>query len=211
MAKIEVVGSFRGKRILDLVGAGMALQVFGAPMLGIAAAVRMTMGSPVLFRQRRAGLHGKPFDIYKFRTMNDARGPDGELLPDEERLTALGRFLRQSSLDELPQLLNVMRGDMSLVGPRPFFVRYLDRYSEEQARRHDVKPGITGWNQVNGRSGISWDEKLALDVEYVDNQSLSFDLKILLMTVWIVLSRKGHVGSSGEAEGEFMGVLEPEE
>jgi lipopolysaccharide/colanic/teichoic acid biosynthesis glycosyltransferase len=201
-----LVGAWRGKRLFDLAGATVALHVAALPMAGIATAIRMTMGGPVLFKQRRAGLHGEAFDVYKFRTMTDARDSEGALLPDEQRLTELGKFLRRSSLDELPQIFNVLEGNMSLVGPRPFFLRYVDRYTPEQARRHDVKPGITGWNQVNGRSGISWDEKLALDLEYVDNQSVVFDLKILCRTVWIVVSRKGLVGAAGEAEPEFMGT-----
>ena len=162
------------------------------PVMGIIAImIRKKLGSPVLFKQVRPGLHGIPFTIYKFRTMMDARYKNGALLSDEERLTAFGRFLRRTSLDELPELFNVIKGDMSLVGPRPLFMRYLDRYNPEQARRHDVKPGITGWAQVNGRNDISWIEKFKLDIWYVDNWSLYLDLKIILLTVIVVLCRNG--------------------
>ncbi|MDW8226777.1 MAG: sugar transferase [Anaerolineales bacterium] len=165
----------------------------------------MKHGSPVIFRQQRAGYKGRPFWIYKFRTMTDRTGPDGHLLPDEERLTPLGRFLRSTSLDELPELINVLRGEMSLVGPRPLFVKYLERYSPEQMRRHDVVPGITGWAQVNGRNAISWPEKFALDLWYVDHWSFWLDLKILWMTFWKTLKREG-ISQPGHATmEEFMG------
>jgi len=163
------------------------------------------MGRPVLFKQMRPGLNGKPFYMYKFRTMTYERDEQGTLLSDELRLTGLGRFLRSTSLDELPELFNILKGDMSLVGPRPLLMQYLDRYTPEQARRHEVKPGITGWAQVNGRNAISWEEKFALDVWYVDNCSLWLDMKILLMTLVKVFKREG-ISAAGEATmPEFMG------
>jgi lipopolysaccharide/colanic/teichoic acid biosynthesis glycosyltransferase len=186
------------KRVFDRTAAAIGL-VAAAPLIGATAlAVRVALGSPVLFRQRRPGLHGRPFELWKFRTMLDARRPDGTLLPDAERLTPFGRFLRSTSLDELPQLVNVLRGELSLVGPRPLLVEYLTRYSSEQGRRHDVLPGITGWCQVNGRNALDWDDKLALDVWYVDHWSLALDLRILARTALAVFARKdiardGHV------------------
>ncbi|MGB9792451.1 MAG: sugar transferase [Thermacetogeniaceae bacterium] len=158
----------------------------------------MDSPGPVLFRQVRPGLHGKPFVIYKFRTMRKAYDEEWRPLPDEQRLTRLGKWLRSTSLDELPELLNVLKGEMSLVGPRPLLMEYLDRYTPEQARRHEVKPGITGWAQVNGRNAISWEEKFRLDVWYVDNWSLWLDLKIILITLWKVLKREG-ISASGHA------------
>jgi len=183
------------KKVLDrTVAAG--LLVATAPVLGVAAAaVRASMGGPVFFRQTRVGLHEKTFEIIKLRTMNDARGPDGELLPDEQRLTRLGRFLRKTSIDELPQLLNVVRGDVSLVGPRPFLTKYLERYTQEERRRHDVLPGMTGWAVVvQGRNAVDWDERLALDVWYVDHWNLLLDAKILALTARIVLARITQAG-----------------
>lgn len=180
-----------GKRALDVVGAAAGLVILGPPLCVFAAAVRATMGPPVLFRQVRPGLHGRPFRLLKLRTMLDLRDPEGNLLPDHRRLTRLGRFLRATSLDELPELWNVLRGDMSLVGPRPLLAEYLDRYSPEQMRRHEVKPGITGWAQVNGRNALSWEERFDLDVWYVDHQGLLLDLKILALTVLKVLRREG--------------------
>lgn len=177
-----------------------------APILiGTAIAIRAQMGGPVLFRQERPGLKGRPFRIYKFRTMTDARDPEGKLLPDDQRLTAVGRFVRSTSLDELPQLLNVLKGDMSLVGPRPLLMQYLERYSPEQARRHDVKPGITGWAQINGRNALSWDEKFQLDTWYVDNWSLLLDARILLGTVLKVVKRDGISSKGSQTMPEFMG------
>jgi len=167
-------------------------------MAGVAMALRLEGKGPVLFVQERPGLHGKPFRLFKFRTMLEAAGADGQPLPDAERLTALGRFLRRTSLDELPQLWNVLRGELSLVGPRPLLVEYLERYSPEQARRHLVKPGITGWAQVNGRNALSWEEKFALDGWYVDHWSLGLDLRILLRTLVAVFSGSG-VQASGHA------------
>jgi sugar transferase EpsL len=159
------------KRVVDVAGASIGLIVFAIPMALTAVLVRLTLGSPVIYRQPRPGLHGRTFDIYKFRTMRDTADAAGELLPNRLRVTPLGQFLRRSSLDELPELVNVLRGEMSLVGPRPLRVEYLDRYTPEQARRHDVLPGITGWAQINGRNTLSWDERLALDVWYVDHAS----------------------------------------
>jgi len=186
------------KRAVDTVLSAMIL-LMGLPLFGLVALlVRWKMGRPVFFRQRRPGLHGRPFILYKFRTMNDARHGDGSLKPDGERLTWLGRFLRGASLDELPQLWNVLRGEMSLIGPRPLLMEYLRRYTPEQARRHDVQPGITGWAQVNGRNAITWEEKFRLDVWYVDHWSLWLDLRILLWTVRKVLRREG-IGSHDHA------------
>lgn len=186
------------KRFFDIVVAASALLCLGIPLLFLAWQVRRKLGSPVLFRQVRPGLHGRPFVMVKFRTMTDERGTDGELLPDAQRLTAFGRFLRASSLDELPELWNVLRGDMSLVGPRPLLMEYLPLYSAEQARRHEVRPGITGWAQVNGRNALNWEEKFRLDVWYVDHRSLWLDLRILWLTVRKVLVREG-ISAQGEA------------
>lgn len=186
------------KRIFDFLVAVFALLVLALPVLGLMWLVRRRLGSPVFFRQTRPGLRGEPFEMIKFRTMTDARGPDGELLPDADRLTPFGRFLRASSLDELPELWNVLKGDMSLVGPRPLLMEYLPLYSPEQARRHEVRPGITGWAQVNGRNALSWDEKFKLDVWYVDHRSLWLDIKILWLTVKKVLVREG-ISAAGEA------------
>lgn len=179
------------KRVFDFVVAGSLLLLALPVMIVIAVLVRLRLGSPVLFRQKRPGLRGKIFELTKFRTMRDAVGKDGQPLPDHVRLTPLGRSLRASSLDELPQLINVLRGDMSLVGPRPLLPEYLPFYTATQARRHDVRPGITGWAQVNGRNAISWDEKFALDVWYVDNQSFALDMRILAKTFRRVLVKDG--------------------
>jgi len=186
------------KRAIDVCGATAALAVLGPVLLLIALAIWRSLGTPVLFRQVRAGLHGRLFELLKFRTMTDARDAAGELRPDGERLTRLGSWLRATSLDELPELLNVLCGDMSLVGPRPLLVDYLGHYSPEQARRHEVLPGITGWAAVHGRNATSWQRRLALDVWYVDHWSLRLDLKILLMTVVTVLKREG-ISASGHA------------
>jgi lipopolysaccharide/colanic/teichoic acid biosynthesis glycosyltransferase len=194
------------KRAIDVVGAGVGLVATAPFFVGVALAVRKDLGSPVLFSQERAGKGGKLFTLWKFRTMRDATDERGQPRPDAERLTALGKILRASSLDELPQLLNVLRGDMSLVGPRPLLPRYLPRYSAEQARRHEVAPGITGWAQVRGRNALSWSEKLALDVWYVDHQSLWLDAKILWQTVAKVIARSD-VSAAGEATmAEFWGT-----
>ncbi len=186
------------KRLFDFLLASVAIAVFAVPIFLLALSVRRRLGSPVFFTQLRPGLGGKPFKMLKFRTMTDACDVSGVLLPDEARLTPFGKWLRSTSLDELPELLNVLRGDMSLVGPRPLLVEYLPLYSAVQARRHEVRPGITGWAQVNGRNAISWEEKFKLDVWYVDNQSLWLDIKILWLTVKKVLAREG-VSAHGEA------------
>lgn len=186
------------KRLFDLLLASMALLLLCVPLLFLVWQVRRKLGSPVFFCQTRPGLNGKPFKMVKFRTMTDARGPDGQLLPDADRLTSFGRFLRASSLDELPELWNVLTGDMSLVGPRPLLVEYLPLYSPEQARRHEMRPGITGWAQVNGRNALSWDDKFKLDVWYVDHRSMWLDIKILWLTVRKVLVREG-ISAAGEA------------
>ena len=186
------------KRCFDLVVAVVALLVLAVPLLVLVWLVRSKLGSPVFFRQVRPGLHGQPFEMVKFRTMTDERGADGALLPDAQRLTPFGRFLRNSSLDELPELWNVLKGDMSLVGPRPLLMEYLSLYTPEQARRHEVRPGITGWAQVNGRNAISWEDKFALDVWYVDHRSIWLDLRIVWMTVRKVLVREG-ISAAGES------------
>jgi lipopolysaccharide/colanic/teichoic acid biosynthesis glycosyltransferase len=194
------------KRIFDLIGSGVCLLVLGPFLLFIGAFIRRRLGSPILFKQVRPGIGRKPFILYKFRTMTDFRDAYGQLLPDRERLTAFGLFLRSASLDELPELWNVLKGDMSIVGPRPLLVQYLDRYTSEQARRHEAKPGITGWAQVNGRNAISWEEKFKLDVWYVDNWSLALDLRIILTTVIKVVRREG-ISAEGDATmPEFMGL-----
>ena len=201
-----MIYSRRGKRLFDLALTIPGLVVLSPLLAFIALMVRAKLGSPVLFRQVRPGLGGRPFTIYKFRTMTDARGSDGKLLPDGERLTRFGRFLRSASLDELPELFNVLKGGMSLVGPRPLLMEYLDRYTPEQARRHEVKPGITGQAQVNGRNALSWEEKFKLDVWYVDNWSFRLDLKIIAMTFWKILKREG-INQPGQATmEEFYGI-----
>jgi lipopolysaccharide/colanic/teichoic acid biosynthesis glycosyltransferase len=186
------------KRLFDLLASALGLLLLAVPLAVLVWQVRRKLGSPVLFTQVRPGLHGKPFRMVKFRTMTDERDASGILLPDAQRLTPFGRFLRSSSLDELPELLNVLRGEMSLVGPRPLLMEYLPLYSPEQARRHEVRPGITGWAQVNGRNAISWEDKFKLDVWYVDNCSLLLDIKILWLTVKKVLVRDG-ISAAGEA------------
>ena len=186
------------KRLFDFLLALLALLLLALPLLLLALLVRTKLGSPVFFRQTRPGLHGKPFEMVKFRTMTDARGADGALLPDAVRLTPFGHFLRSSSLDELPELWNVLKGEMSLVGPRPLLMEYLPLYTPQQYRRHEVRPGVTGWAQVNGRNAISWEEKFALDVWYVENQSFWLDVKILFLTVKKVLVKDG-ISASGEA------------
>ena len=199
------MGPRRLKRTMDLAGALLGLVLFSPIMLTIAAAVRLTMGQPVLCKQVRPGLHGKPFVLYKFRTMKEASRPDGQPLPDGERLTVLGRFLRRTSLDELPELFNVLRGEMSLVGPRPLLLEYLDLYTPDQARRHEVKPGITGWAQVNGRNAISWTEKFELDLWYVEHQSIALDLRILVLTLVRVLIPQGVVKPGHATTDRFTG------
>jgi lipopolysaccharide/colanic/teichoic acid biosynthesis glycosyltransferase len=186
------------KRLFDTLLSACGLLVLAVPLMALAWLIRRKLGSPVLFTQVRPGLHGKPFRMVKFRTMTDERDASGALLPDAQRLTPFGRFLRSSSLDELPELWNVLKGDMSLVGPRPLLMEYLPLYTPEQARRHEVRPGITGWAQVNGRNAISWAEKFALDVWYVDRRSLWLDVRILWLTVRKVLVRDG-ISAAGEA------------
>lgn len=196
------------KRVTDVIAAGAGLLLL-APVLGLTAlSVRLAMGRGVLFRQERVGKGGKRFQVVKFRTMREGFGPNGQPLSDSERLTAFGKFLRQSSIDELPQLWNVLKGEMSLVGPRPLLPEYLALYTPEQARRHHVRPGVTGWTQVNGRNALDWDEKFLLDVWYVDHQSFSLDMKILLMTAKKVCMREG-ISQAGFATMEkFTGSVE---
>ncbi len=186
------------KRLFDIICSVVGLVVLAPLMLVAAIGVRVKMGSPVLFRQSRPGLAGKPFQMYKFRTMTNRSDAAGKLLPDSERLTAFGSFLRSTSIDELPELINVLKGDMSLVGPRPLLTEYLPLYSKRQARRHEVRPGITGWAQVNGRNNLPWEERLEMDVWYVDNRTFLRDLMIIAMTVAKVLMRKD-VAQTGEA------------
>jgi lipopolysaccharide/colanic/teichoic acid biosynthesis glycosyltransferase len=193
------------KRILDLAVAAPALVLLSPVMLIVAAMVAAKLGRPILFRQVRPGLHGRPFTIFKFRTMVDSLGPDGLPLPDSDRLPRFGRWLRSTSLDELPELWNVVRGDMTLVGPRPLLTQYLSRYSATQARRHEVRPGLTGWAQVNGRNALDWDEKLAMDVWYVDNRSLGLDLRILAATLAAVVRRQGIAADGSATMPEFTG------
>src|SRR5690554_5059659 len=179
------------KRLFDILASAFGLLLLSPVILIVAWQVRRKLGSPVFFRQTRPGLNGKPFEMVKFRTMRDAVDENGKPLPDSERITPFGRFLRSTSLDELPELWNVLKGDMSVVGPRPLRMDYLPLYNEHQARRHDVRPGVTGWAQINGRNSISWEEKFDLDVWYVDNQSMLLDLKIIFLTVKKVLVREG--------------------
>lgn len=195
------------KRVFDIVVSVSALVLLAPVLAGIALLVRRRMGSPVLFRQVRPGLDGRPFEMLKFRTMRDSVCPDGQALSDAERLTAFGAFLRSTSLDELPELWNVLRGEMSLVGPRPLLMEYLALYSPEQARRHEARPGVTGWAQVNGRNGISWEQKFSLDIWYVDNQTFWLDIKILILTVGKVLRREDISSSTTATMERFVGAL----
>ena len=193
------------KRLFDLLVASIGIILFSPILLIVALLVRIFHGTPILFKQKRPGYKGEPFFIYKFRTMTNRTAPDGSLLPDAERMTRFGRFLRATSMDELPELFNILRGEMSLVGPRPLLMQYLPLYNTEQMRRHDALPGITGWAQINGRNDISWDEKFRLDLWYVDNWSFGLDLKILWLTLWKVFKREG-VSMEGEATTKyFMG------
>lgn len=194
-----------GKRVLDLAVTIPALLLLSPVMLVVALLVRFKLGSPILFCQPRPGLGSKPFALLKFRTMSDIRGAQGDLLPDAERLTPLGRFLRSYSLDELPEFFNVLKGEMSLVGPRPLLMQYLERYTPEQARRQEVKPGITGWAQVNGRNALTWELKFELDTWYVDHWSFWLDVRIIVLTIWKILLREG-INQPGQATAqEFMG------
>lgn len=198
------------KRVIDFIVALVAINALCIVGLITALVVKLKLGSPVIFKQKRPGLHGRPFYIYKFRTMKNSRGIDGSLLPDKLRLTKTGKILRKLSLDELPQLYNILKGDISLVGPRPLLMEYLSLYTKEQARRHDVRPGITGWAQINGRNAISWEEKFEYDVWYVDNQSLWLDIKILLITVFKVFKSEG-INQDGHSTIEkFKGSKERE-
>ncbi len=195
------------KRFFDLTVTMLGLLIMSPIMIVAASLIRMFLGSPILFRQQRPGLNGRPFLLLKFRTMINASDKNCNLLPDANRLTGLGRFLRSTSIDELPELFNVLNGEMSLVGPRPLLMQYLDRYSLEQMRRHEVKPGITGWAQVNGRNALTWEQKFELDVWYVDHQSLWLDLKIIFLTLWKILRREG-INQPGHATmEEFKGAF----
>jgi sugar transferase EpsL len=194
-----------GKRIFDLLLTLVILLPALLVMAILGLAVRLKLGAPVLFRQVRPGLGGAGFTLLKFRSMNDNRGEDGSLLPDDSRMTSFGKFLRKTSLDELPELVNVLRGEMSLVGPRPLLMRYLTRYSREQARRHHVSPGITGWAQIRGRNTLDWEDSLAMDVWYVDHHSFCLDLKILALTVWRVIKSEGITEPGSETRSEFRG------
>jgi lipopolysaccharide/colanic/teichoic acid biosynthesis glycosyltransferase len=195
------------KRVMDLVGAFFGIAISSPCMIGVMIAIRCLFGPPVIFRQVRPGLHGKPFVLYKFRSMTEVLDAHGNVLPDKERLSKFGRFLRNTSLDELPELVNILRGDMSLVGPRPLLMQYLERYTSEQARRHSVKPGITGWAQVNGRNALTWEQKFEHDVWYVDHQSLWLDMKILGLTVWKILKREGITQPGQATAEEFKGTI----
>jgi lipopolysaccharide/colanic/teichoic acid biosynthesis glycosyltransferase len=193
------------KRLIDLGLTVPGIIVISPLLVVIVLLIDAFLGWPIFFSQMRAGFHGKPFRVYKFRSMTNKKDSDGKLLPDDLRLTRLGRFLRSYSLDELPELINVIKGEMSLVGPRPLLVQYLERYSPEQARRHDVLPGITGWAQINGRNALTWEEKFRLDVWYVDHRSFWLDIKILLINFWKVIIREG-ISQPGQATAEeFMG------
>jgi len=194
------------KRLFDIFSSVIALLILSPVLIITAIIVRIKTGSPVLFRQERPGLNGKGFIIYKFKTMTDQKDEAGRLLPDEKRLKAFGKFLRSTSLDELPELLNVLKGDMSIVGPRPLMMKYLNRYTPEQARRHEVKPGITGWAQINGRNTVAWEEKFKLDVWYVDNQSFWLDIKIIFITIWQVITRQGVTQEGRATVDEFFGT-----
>jgi sugar transferase EpsL len=195
-----------GKRILDLLAALLVLALIWPLLGGIYLLLFFSIGNPVLFRQRRPGLMGRPFTMVKFRTMSNQQDVYGRLLPDERRITRFGQTIRSCSLDELPEIFNVLKGEMSFVGPRPLLMRYLPRYTSEQARRHEVLPGITGWAQVNGRNALSWDEKFALDVWYVDHQSFALDLRILALTIWRVLRRDGISAEGFITSPEFNGT-----
>jgi sugar transferase EpsL len=194
------------KRLIDIILSAGVLVLLGPLLICLAILIRFKIGSPVLFRQQRPGLGGKGFTIYKFRTMTDERDSAGQLLSDDKRLPTFGRFLRSTSLDELPELFNVLKGDMSIVGPRPLMMKYLNRYTPQQARRHEVKPGITGWAQINGRNTVTWDDKFKMDVWYVDNQNLWLDVKIIFKTICMVITRQGVTQDGRATVDEFMGT-----
>ncbi len=195
------------KRLVDIVCASLAIIVFSWLYIIVAILVRIKLGSPILFKQERPGKNCRIFKLYKFRTMTDKKGPDGNLLPDEERLTPFGEFLRKTSLDELPEAFNILKGDMSVVGPRPLLVKYLPLYNENQMRRHEVRPGLTGLAQISGRNAISWEEKFDLDIEYIDNISFLGDVRIIFLTVFKAFIKRENINAEGMATiGEFMGT-----
>lgn len=194
------------KRLFDFVSAFLALIVFSLLLAAVAVLVKVKLGSPVIFKQERPGLNNKVFTLYKFRTMTDERDENGELLPDEVRLTKFGQFLRNTSIDELPELINILKGDMSVIGPRPLLVQYIPLYNEHQARRAEVKPGLSGWAQVNGRNSVTWEDKFDMDVYYVDNLSLALDIKILFMTVKNVIKREGISSDTSATMETFTGT-----
>lgn len=200
----EVYANFF-KRLIDFILSACAILILGIPLLIFALLIKFKLGSPVLFKQRRPGKDGKIFEIYKFRTMTDARDTNGNLLPDNERLTDFGKLLRSTSIDELPEILNIFKGDMAIIGPRPLLEEYLPLYNEEQAHRHDVRPGLTGWAQINGRNTISWEDKFMYDVEYVRNISFMFDLKIFFLTIKKVFVREGINASAEVTMDKFRG------
>ena len=193
------------KRLIDFILSACAIIVLGIPLLIVALLIQVKLGSPVLFKQRRPGKNGEIFEIYKFRTMTDERDANGNLLPDNERLTDFGKLLRSTSIDELPEILNIVKGDMAIIGPRPLLEEYLPLYNEEQAHRHDVRPGLTGWAQINGRNTISWEDKFKYDVEYVRNISFMFDLKIFFLTIKKVFVREGINASAEVTMDKFRG------
>lgn len=200
----EVYANFF-KRLIDFILSACAIIVLGIPLLIVALLIKVKLGSPVLFKQRRPGKNGKIFEIYKFRTMTDERDANGNLLPDNERLTDFGKLLRSTSIDELPEILNIVKGDMAIIGPRPLLEEYLPLYNEEQAHRHDVRPGLTGWAQINGRNTISWEDKFKYDVEYVRNISFMFDLKVFFLTIKKVFVREGINASAEVTMDKFRG------
>lgn len=199
------------KRFFDFISALLALIVFSLLLAVVAVLVKVRLGSPVIFKQERPGLNNKIFTLYKFRTMTDERDENGELLPDEVRLTKFGQFLRNTSIDELPELINILKGDMSVIGPRPLLVQYIPLYNEHQARRAEVMPGLTGWAQVNGRNSVTWEDKFDMDVYYVDNYSLALDIKILFMTVKNVIKREGINSDTSATMEAFTGTSEKRE
>lgn len=199
------------KRILDIISSLLAIIIL-SPLIAVTAVlVKTKLGSPVLFKQERPGKDEKIFTLMKFRTMTDERDENGELLPDEVRLTKFGKFLRSTSIDELPELFNILKGDMSVIGPRPLLVEYIPRYNEHQHRRHEVRPGLSGWAQVNGRNTVSWEDKFDMDVHYVDNYSFAMDVKILFMTVLNVIKKEGISSETSATMEVFMGTPEKEE